>query len=498
MKKIDIYDVRRSLRRGLAGVVLGSSAALLLMGRALGAATDCTLVNPIDTTVSGQKVSLTAGQKVSVVGVYGGKATIQVTLPDGSVNFVQTPEANVQPIAAPAAPAPAPIPAPAPVASQPAAKPPPAPALTPAAAPDAGGTAPGAPAQTHTKEEVDAMIEQAGNTPPDWWDSTTLNIPPNLDLSWQSQGKGPQDIGAYMWNVIQPNPSRWKEGVKLLHEALSRYKGDPSVLDHASHTLAHVYTEMLADFARGAFWAKKATPDSEMSIILAECYMKLGCPSAAVDILNGMGSDQSRHGQGIKLWSELGNLDTALAWAQNLSSSDPTVAYLAAGDACQRAGKIQDALDYYQKVLGVTQQVQRDDPVNKKRAAASIQAIKLFDSLDLQKIADGSYKASSIGYVGPVEVTVAVSSHHIDSVKITNHHEKQFYSSLVDVPPQIVAKQSVKGIDTTTGATITSEAIIYATAKALYVAQNGGVAPGDTGGDQGGVGEAGRGHGEGH
>lgn len=461
-----------------------------------GAGTECTLVNPVSADVAGQKVDLAVGQKVTVVGVYNGKATIQVTLSDGSVNFVQTAAANVQPVAAPLE---------APAASQtappPATTPQLAPAVSESPATATSTPAPNAPAQTRTKEEVDALIEQAGNTAPDWWDSTSLTFPPNLDLSWKSQGKGPQDIGAYLWNVIQPNPGKWKEGVKLVHEALSRYKGDPTVEDRSAHCLAHIYTEMLCDFPRGAFWAKKAGADSGMSIIQAECYMKLGCPSASVEILNGLGSDQTRHGQAIKLWAELGNLDTALAWAENLAPSDPTVAYLSAGDACRRFGKVQQALDYYQKVLDVKQQVQRDDPVNKKRAAAAIAAIKLFDSLDLEKIPDGTYRSSSIGYVGPVEVIVAVSNHHIDSVKIGSQHEKQFYSSLVDVPPQIVAKQSVKGIDTTTGATVTSEAIIYATAKALSAAQNGGVQPGgDQGnGNQGGAGEGGRrgGRGEG-
>ena len=156
---------------------------------------------------------------------------------------------------------------------------------------------------------------------------------------------------------------------------------------------------------------------------------------------------------------------------EKLAPSDPTVAYLAAGDACRRFGKLPEALEYYQKVLGVTRQVQRDDPVNKKRAAASIEAIRLFDNLDLQKIDDGSYTSDSIGYSGQVEVTVTVKNHRITEVKIGKHHEKQFYSSLVDVPPQIITRQSVKGIDTTTGATVTSEAIIYATAKALAGAQ---------------------------
>jgi uncharacterized protein with FMN-binding domain len=55
----------------------------------------------------------------------------------------------------------------------------------------------------------------------------------------------------------------------------------------------------------------------------------------------------------------------------------------------------------------------------------------------------------------------------MESVRVTSHREKQFYSSLTDTPQKILKKQSVKGVDATSGATITSEAIINATAKAI-------------------------------
>jgi len=42
---------------------------------------------------------------------------------------------------------------------------------------------------------------------------------------------------------------------------------------------------------------------------------------------------------------------------------------------------------------------------------------------------------------------------------------------MIDTPKKIIDKQAVKGIDATSGATITSEAIINATAKALSAAQ---------------------------
>jgi uncharacterized protein with FMN-binding domain len=66
-----------------------------------------------------------------------------------------------------------------------------------------------------------------------------------------------------------------------------------------------------------------------------------------------------------------------------------------------------------------------------------------------------------------VEVTVEVKAGKLDSVKVSDHHEKQYYSSIAEVPVRILSKQGIKGVDTTTGATLTSEAIINAAAKAL-------------------------------
>ncbi len=80
---------------------------------------------------------------------------------------------------------------------------------------------------------------------------------------------------------------------------------------------------------------------------------------------------------------------------------------------------------------------------------------------------DGTYRASSIGYEGPVQTEVVVKAGRIESVRVTQHREKQYYSSLTDTPRKILARQGVKGIDATSGATITSEAIINATAQAL-------------------------------
>lgn len=66
-----------------------------------------------------------------------------------------------------------------------------------------------------------------------------------------------------------------------------------------------------------------------------------------------------------------------------------------------------------------------------------------------------------------MEVEVRVANHKIEEVKVVKHVEKQFYAAITDTTNQIVKKQSVSGIDATSRATITSQAIVNATAKAL-------------------------------
>ena len=333
------------------------------------------------------------------------------------------------------------------------------------AAPPAPATRP-----VRTKAEVDKLIDEAGKTPPEWWNSVTVNTPPTVDLTWKSvPGWQPQkNLGSYLWDIIYPNPSRWREGVKLMHQTLAVNKDNKDALNKSMRTLAANYSELLQDFPRAAYWGKKA---GDEELLLAECYWKLGCKQAAVDLLEELTADFTRNGQAIKLWADMGELKTALEWADAMADlSSPSPAYLAAGDACRLNGKIPEAIKFYEKVLALPDG-KGDSKRNKDRAKASLEAIKLFDTLDLAKVPDGTYKSNSIGYVGPIEVAVTVKNKRIEKVEVTNHKEKQFYASLTEIPQRIVAKQSVKGIDMTTGATITSEAIVNATAKALAGAQ---------------------------
>ncbi len=329
---------------------------------------------------------------------------------------------------------------------------------------------------TRTRTEIETLIKNVGRTTPDWWDSVQLNYPETLELTWPLKPEGPwnnrKNVGQYIWDIINPNPGRWQEGIKLVHHILILNKNAPAKRNRTMDALGRMYHDLPEDWARAAFWWRKSTEMGGRSNILglAHCYWKLGNKDMAVEILSKIRQDYTRYGGVIKLWADMGEFDTALKLAKTKARNGmPDSAYMAAGDACRLAGRYKQALDYYQKVLAAPIRERRKEDIkrNKNRARANIRAIKLFDALDLTNIPDGTYSSNSIAYAGQLHIEVTVKGGRIELVRVTEHKERQFYSALTDTPKQIIEKQGVKGVDAVTGATMTSEAIINATAQAL-------------------------------
>ena len=337
------------------------------------------------------------------------------------------------------------------------------------------GAAADAPSQpstgTRSKAEIEALIEKEGSMQPGWLDAVPLNYPQTLDLSMAkptpNSGWNPQkNVGQYFWSVINENSSKWKEGIKFGLHLATVNKDKPEKVNDALRQVAHLYQDCLQDYARAAYFRKKCGDADDEGI--AVCYWKLGSKEMAKDVLLKYGDDDTRHGSIIKLWADIGEIGTALKLAETKSTEKADIAWLMAGDACRLAGRLPEALDYYNRVLKADPKTcGRDVNQTKKRAQANIDAIKVFDSLDLKRVPDGKFQSSSAGYTGPLTVEVTVKSSRIEEVKITQHTEKQYYGSLVETPRRIIEKQSVKGIDTFSSATLTSEAIVNATAKAL-------------------------------
>jgi uncharacterized protein with FMN-binding domain len=339
------------------------------------------------------------------------------------------------------------------------------------AAPKAGGA--------RSKPEVLALIDSVGRTPPDWYEATPLNYPQTLDLSWPEKPPGgwnnQKNVGQYVWDRINPNPGNWREGVKLMHHIMSTNADKPEVVKRAMGSLGNMYHNLHEDYARAAFWWQQMgvdkNPDTNpnMAVHLADAYHKLGSRQMALDVLNKM----TRYPYSvIKVLGDLGETSEALELAERFGKKDAqagVISYLYAGDVCRVAGRLDDAEQYYRRALSAAKSDTRDNDHSRRdqqRAEASLAAIQFY-RLTPDKVRDGTYTARSLGYEDQIEVAVTVASGKIESVKVTQHREKQFYSSIADTPRNIVAKQSVVGVDTTSGATITSEAIINATAKAL-------------------------------
>lgn len=328
---------------------------------------------------------------------------------------------------------------------------------------------------------ITQMVAKGCAEKPDWWDQVTLNYPPTLDLACPPAKGGwnaKTQCGVWSWDVINPNPKRWKEGTKFWHFVLTNAKQNnlPDAEKNATMQLGRCYGDLLQDWPRAIYWYQQAETKygrtDDRVVDTANALWRLGSRTMALQTVKPLTQDATRHGALIKLYADLGEFATASRLAQDRVSVSEDIGWYMAGYTAQQEGAWAKALDHFKKAAASKQAASgRDWKQTVERAKAAIQAITLFETLDLKKVADGTYRDSSTGYAGPVGVEVLVAAQRITSVKVTDHHEKQYYNSFVEVPAEIIAKQHVKGVDATMGATITAEAIVYATAKALQKAQ---------------------------
>ncbi len=348
-------------------------------------------------------------------------------------------------------------------------------------------SASGRSSSNRTPAEVQRLIDTIGKTPPDWYDSTPLNYPKTLDLSWPQppptkKWESSKNMGQYIWSRVNENPGKWREGVKLLHHVMLVNKDDRQVLGRSMRALGRMYHNLHQDYARAAFWYQQAgidkgtSTDYQAGINLANCYFQLGSKSMSLAHMKRM---KRRPYSAIKLLGDMGETDEAIrladTFAKNSSSSrGKTLSYLYGGEACRLAGRLDAAKRYFRKVINVAENAKEKSErlnLDANRAKANLAAIE-FLSIKPANVKNGTYTASSLGYEAQVHIEVVVNKGKIVSVKVTKHKEKQFYSSLKDTTRNIVDQQSVQTVDTTSGATITSEAIIRATAQALSTGLN--------------------------
>lgn len=374
-----------------------------------------------------------------------------------------------------------------------------------------------------SKAEIDTLIEEIGSTAPDWWDSVELRIPETLDMNWPvrmrfQQGRGgfgfrggrggfrgrgsfitqntsgygqdnSKGVDQYLIQVIYPNAPRHQEGIKLVNHLMIMHKDDRQKLARSLSTLGDLFYDLLNDYARAVFWWQKASKmgGSIDSLKLARCYFELGSKSAAYEILANLNSGyRGSNKEAIKFWANMGEVDKALEMIESgnqgnnmggrnfgRGGSSQGVDYLFAAEICRAAGRYDQAVGYYEKAIAGTSNNfssfrSRGGGNTSERAKANMEAVKLLSQLDLKHIPDGTYASNAIGFGGTLYLNVSVARGRIVSVEVTQHRETySYYSRAIPVARKIVSKQGFKGVDAVSGATITSDAIINAAAKAL-------------------------------
>lgn len=320
--------------------------------------------------------------------------------------------------------------------------------------------------------EINALIEKTGAQLPDWWDSVKLEYPPTLDLKWPAQYPSPGDpkkqVTLYYIHEINPNPARHREGLKLMYHLLEVNKDDPSVQARGVAMLGRIYAIYLQDYARGAYWYRKAAKSTGLTdrdwADLAYCYWKLGSHDMALAQLETKTPKGQRT---VRVLGSIGEVAKALELAQKLSTSGPEESCLLAGDVCRENGRFAEALDWYQKVLTLKNKNAAQAKRFANRANEAILSVKGLEKLDLQRIPDGTYSGESMGYRGNVKVNLVLKAGRIVAVNIEKNTEDWPLNALIVTPAKILEKQSIQNVDMVSGATYTSKAIINASGKAL-------------------------------
>jgi uncharacterized protein with FMN-binding domain len=103
-----------------------------------------------------------------------------------------------------------------------------------------------------------------------------------------------------------------------------------------------------------------------------------------------------------------------------------------------------------------------------RRRAGKVQSklnMLSFGSLEGRKLKDGTYREKSLGYSGDIHLTVQVTSGRVSKIGV-KHQEKIEQNATVIIPRRIIEKRSLQ-VDGVSGATVTKDAIVGGTFRAL-------------------------------
>ena len=142
------------------------------------------------------------------------------------------------------------------------------------------------------------------------------------------------------------------------------------------------------------------------------------------------------------------------------------------GDVYAQEGNAETAKRHYQKAMALYRGANpRYGRHLLPRRVAKIQAkldLMQLEELDVTKLRDGVFSGQSIGYTKVLTTMVTLRGGRIVDIKV-RHKENIEQGATRTIPQQIIEKQSLQ-VDAVTCATITTQAIVEATYRALQKA----------------------------
>lgn len=89
-------------------------------------------------------------------------------------------------------------------------------------------------------------------------------------------------------------------------------------------------------------------------------------------------------------------------------------------------------------------------------------------------IPDGKYQGSATGFKPDLQVEIVVEKGKLTSVIVTDHNEvgPKYYQTPINFIPQLIVKEQNTEVDSVSGATATSKAIMAAVEDAINSATN--------------------------
>lgn len=139
------------------------------------------------------------------------------------------------------------------------------------------------------------------------------------------------------------------------------------------------------------------------------------------------------------------------------------------GDLYARMGDVDKAKTHYRKAIELYPTARPPYgghllPRRAKKVQSKLDLLS-YSSLANTSLKDGVYNEQALGYSGVIDLAVTVSEGRIANIDI-KHKEKIEQNAVVIIPQRIISKQSLQ-VDGISGATVTKQAIVAGTYRAL-------------------------------